>query len=108
MSVTDGFTDEPKPLFAHHSFFFLTGVCVWDLLSSFVQSSMKEPSNYVINYFKLHAAVFLLKLEDSNTLGLFKDPEGGEVVRIWNLKLLKKELMEMNPDGLLHENVFIL
>lgn len=28
LSVMDGFTDEPQPLFAHHSFFFLTGVCV--------------------------------------------------------------------------------
>lgn len=37
-----------------------------------------EPSHYVINNFKLQAAVFLLKLEDSNRLGLFKDPEGGE------------------------------
>lgn len=36
-----------------------------------------EPSHYVINDFKLQAAVFLLKLEDSNRLGLFKDPEGG-------------------------------
>lgn len=37
-----------------------------------------EPSHYAINDFKLQAAVFLLKLEDSNRLGLFKDPEGGE------------------------------
>lgn len=36
-----------------------------------------EPSHYVINYYKIHAAVFLLKLEDSHSLELFKVPEGG-------------------------------
>lgn len=93
---------------------------------------MKEPSNDVINYFKLHAAVFLLKLEDSNSLGLFEAPEGGEGEGGQNLKsktivsvfyvpsaaglmtlspsllVQQSQTVEMNPDGLLHENVFIL
>lgn len=36
-----------------------------------------------------------MKSEDSNSLGLFKDPEGGEVVRIWNLKLLFVDVLQV-------------